>query len=118
MGSVATQDGAAAERLGPLKIAAHLRAAIVDAAQARDRIEGDAGAVTVLVHAPHARVLDHELLGDIIHQWRQLHEEMTALAAAGTGRKIVGDGKHRWLCNHTQLQAGGDTWLQPSQVPE
>jgi hypothetical protein len=46
-----------------VEVAAGLRAGFVDGAELRRGVEGDTGAVAVLLHAAHAVVFDHEGLG-------------------------------------------------------
>lgn len=50
-------------------------------------MEGDAGAVTVLVHAAHACVFNDEFLGDKV-ACAQFNHEVATAAAADTGRDV------------------------------
>lgn len=102
------ENRAPAKRLRALKVAANLRAAIVDGAELCDAIEGNARAVPMLVHAADAIVFDHILLWHVIHQGRELDKQMAALAAAGTGRKIFGSDEHQWSAEHAQIRAAGE----------
>lgn len=77
----------AADPAATREVAAGLRALLVDGAEQRDRIEGDAGAIAALVHATGALALDDEFLGDVISR-TQLHHEMATAATAGTRGKI------------------------------
>lgn len=76
-----------AERFATVEIAAGLRAGFVERAKPRYRIERDAGAVAVLIHAAHAIVFDNKFLGDEIAR-AQLDYQMAAAATTGAGREI------------------------------
>ena len=57
-------------------------------------IERHAGPVATLLHAAHAVMLDHQLLGHAIHKRIEFNHQMTAFAATGAGRKIVEQERH------------------------
>ena len=78
---------APAKSLAAVEVPAGLRPIGVDGAKGRGQIEGDTGAVAVLVHAAGSGVLDDEMPGDHI-AGPQLDHQMTATAAAGAGGKI------------------------------
>ena len=95
-GFAPARDHPAAQRLGAVEVAANLRPALVDRAEAADRIQGDAGPVAPLLKAAHAVVLDDQLLGHgRVHPRGQLNEQVAAQAAAGTGGKVV-EGESHW----------------------
>lgn len=75
------------EAFAAVEIAAGLRAAVVDGAEARGPIQGHAGAVAVLVHAAHAGVHGDQFLGNDITR-PELDHQVAATAAAGARRKV------------------------------
>ena len=93
--SVPPSEAFSAQGGTPFKVPAYLRSAFVNRAALGGRIKGDARTVASLLHATHAGVLNHELLRNIIHAGHQLHQKMTAFAAAGTGREFIESVEHR-----------------------
>ena len=83
-------------------------AAFVDSAKLSGRIEGDACAIAMLVHAADALMLDHEFFRDVIQQRRKLDEQVATFAAGGAKREIVGRNGHRCHLDHAQQWLGGD----------
>lgn len=77
----------AAEGFAAVEVATGLRALVVDRAELRDGVQGDAGAVAALIHATRAVVFDDEFFRRVI-ACAELDHPMTATAAAGAGGKI------------------------------
>ena len=88
------REDVAAQRLAAVKIAAGLRPLCVDRAEQGGRIERDARAVAVLVHARDACVHRREVGGHDVAR-AEFDHEVAATAAAGARRKIrmVGDAR-------------------------
>jgi hypothetical protein len=96
-----------------------LRTSFINRAQARDRVQSDTRAVTLLIHAPDSGVLDHELLRHVVHHWLQFNQQVTAFAATGTVGKVVEDNGHQWSIKHAenpirreQSFPAGNEWLE------
>lgn len=75
----------AAEFAAPLELPASPGSRLVNRAEPRDGIEADARAITPLIQAPHAVVLDHPCFRHDIHARNQLDHLMAAAPAAGAG---------------------------------
>ena len=61
---------------------------LVDRAELRDGVEGDASAVAALVHAADAAVLDHKCLRHLVHSGFQFDHQVAAAAASGARWKV------------------------------
>ena len=83
----------AAKHFAAAKLAARLRARLVEGAKLCHGVQGDAGAVSPLVHAARAGVFNHERLRHHV-VCSQRNHQVAAAAAAGAGWDIgvVGDG--------------------------
>lgn len=110
----APENNLAAQSFSPGKVAANLRTPVVDRAEPRLGIEGHAGAIALLVQAAHPGVLDHQLLRDIVVR-PQLHQQVAALATAGTGRDVVGEMRRTQAISKAQIPAGGEGSFRESQ---
>ena len=76
-----------AKGFAAVEIAAGLRAISVNGTEERGGIEGDTGAVAVLVHAAHTGVFGDEFLRHVVTR-PQFNHEMAAAAAAGARGKV------------------------------
>ena len=101
----------AAQAGATFKLAADLRAPIIDGAKARRQIERQARAVTVLVEATHAGMLDDEFLRHVVHSRHELDEKVAALAATGAGGNSF-KGISHWLpAKQADTEVEGDDLL-------
>jgi hypothetical protein len=90
-----------------LKIAAGLRTVFVNRAEVRDRIESDAGAITLLVHAKDPIALGDQMVRDAI-RCPQFNHQMAAKAAAGAGGEIDGKFRHGPRMQKLVIEAMGE----------
>jgi len=81
------RENHATERFAAVKFSAGSRSVIINCTKLRLRIQRDAGAVTALLHATHAVVLDDIVLRHPIAR-SQFHDQMAATAATGAGWKF------------------------------
>jgi hypothetical protein len=70
---------------------------LIDGAELRRVIQRHARPIAALLHAAHTIVFDHELLRDAIEERIEFNHHMTALAATGTGGKIIDEERHSTL---------------------
>ncbi len=84
-----------AQLSSPLERPTRLRPLIIDRAEPRLRIERHTGPVAVLIHTTHPTVLHDILLRHLVVARQQLHQQVAAHAATGTGRDNSRKNRHR-----------------------
>jgi hypothetical protein len=88
-----------AQLAAAIKLPANARSILVDRAEPRHGVQGDAGSVSALLHAANAVMFDHKLFRHVVYTRHEFDHLVAAAATAGTGGKIVrivrGDGRTR-----------------------